>query len=128
MLVRGDILDSRAPPRFPRAAFGSRVRGPSPEVRWTMTSTFQPSLDRLWPNPRGLVVAVAGIVFGVMSQVSLVEGSLRSEFNYAAVATAHRDFRPERLANWERVAAEPLPTRRSPEWRSRETESYGQDW
>ena len=67
----------------------------SPEVRWTMTSTFQPSLDRSWLNRRGVVVAVAGIVLGVMSQASLVEGSrgrLRSEFcaNQAAVAGAHR--------------------------------------
>ena len=68
---------------------------PSPEVRWTMTSTFPPSLDRSWLNRRGLVVAVAGIVFGGMSQASLVEGSrsrLRSEFcaNHAAVAGPHR--------------------------------------
>jgi hypothetical protein len=66
---------------------------PSPEVRWTMTSRFQPSLDRLWLNRRGLVVAVAGIVFGVMSRASLVEGSrdrLRFCANQAAVAGAHR--------------------------------------
>ena len=68
---------------------------PLPKVRWTMTSTFQPSLDRLWLTRRGLVVAVAGIVFCLTSQASLVEGSrgrLRSEFcaDHAAVTGAHR--------------------------------------
>jgi hypothetical protein len=105
-LTRARLLAARALLSAPALA------DPSPEVRWTMRSTSQPSLDRLRPNRRGLVVAVAGIVFGVMSQASLVEGSLRSEFsaNHAAVATAHRDFRPGSRANWERVAPERIPT------------------
>ena len=88
-LTRARLLAAQASPSAPAIA------DPSPEVRWTMPSTFQPSLDRSWLNRRGLVVAVAGIVLGVMSQASLVEGSrdrLRSEFcaNQAAVAGAHR--------------------------------------
>ena len=65
------------------------LRSPLPKVRRTMMSTFQPSLDGLWLNRRGVVVAT-GIVLGALSQASLVEeprASLRSELtaNRAAV-------------------------------------------
>ena len=104
---------------------------PSPEVRCTMTSTFQPSHDRLSLNRRGLVVAAAGIVFGVMSQASLIEGSrdrLRS-CGRAAVAGAHRtstlrSSQPgPRAAPARRLAPHArAPLLRSAEWRSLGTE------
>ncbi len=93
--LRREFLTRVGLPTADASLSAPALADPSPEVRWTMTSTFQPSLDGLWLNRRGVVAAAAGIVLGALSQASLVEGSrgrLRSEFsaNHAAVAGAHR--------------------------------------